>query len=653
MFANIKDNLCTLWWRLSLKCSSGEGQRQRRIPVLVESHESKLVTILILVSTLGLTCSLPVQSLILMLAAVGLGLRSCFSNSKLSVSTNTTTYKNLIRSRIVRPSYKYKYTATILSATTILFQPNLVRGVSTTNQCETETMTSVQKGISVINWNIAAINNNPFEYWITYENDEYAKLMDDVQEFIVNPGEKDVPIETVFTDTMLHELLDLMKQQGWDEVDISDTKEYWEKNFKGKTIIKGFMKDGELGKKRLASMPDRITNTINTVDGQVYRPTPINCYQGTFQSFEDWWSQWKDFMFEKIIKVNSKKGVATHNVASMILPIKRSKYPAVTEEEERISVPLSTLCAGIFDSILIHMLENVEGKQGWQSLRAEMCQALNMKKNERTVEILRTAYSDVDVMFLQEVANSFAKLIENDSALGEKFEVVVPNTSGKRDQNSIILLNRNVFDASSIEDVTDKIYANFKEGIPVAEGDVLAIKVKSKDMGKGSTYLLASFHGDTNGLATIPVLEVLHTFIQENLKDETVKFVFGLDANTYENAKKGKTQCVKEFAEYYVSLGMNSCHGTTPDPSNYTTYNARTFLQTQLNKACTREEFLTKGDVNPKDFVLFYDKEFSSSNTFKDNTGERKYIERMVFPTLSFPSDHAVLYTELTAKSCL
>ena len=37
-------------------------------------------------------------------------------------------------------------------------------------------------------WNIAAVNNNPFEYWITHEDDAYNKLMEDVQSFIDQPG---------------------------------------------------------------------------------------------------------------------------------------------------------------------------------------------------------------------------------------------------------------------------------------------------------------------------------------------------------------------------------------------------------------------------------------------------------------------------------
>ena len=34
-----------------------------------------------------------------------------------------------------------------------------------------------------------------------------------------------------------------------------------------KTIISGFIKDAELGNKRLMSMPDRMTNTIDVVGG--------------------------------------------------------------------------------------------------------------------------------------------------------------------------------------------------------------------------------------------------------------------------------------------------------------------------------------------------------------------------------------------------
>ena len=37
-------------------------------------------------------------------------------------------------------------------------------------------------------WNIAAINNNPFEYWITHDDADYNALMEGVQSFIDEPG---------------------------------------------------------------------------------------------------------------------------------------------------------------------------------------------------------------------------------------------------------------------------------------------------------------------------------------------------------------------------------------------------------------------------------------------------------------------------------
>ena len=39
-------------------------------------------------------------------------------------------------------------------------------------------------------WNIAAINNNPFEYWITHDDADYNALMEGVQSFIDQPGER-------------------------------------------------------------------------------------------------------------------------------------------------------------------------------------------------------------------------------------------------------------------------------------------------------------------------------------------------------------------------------------------------------------------------------------------------------------------------------
>ena len=46
-------------------------------------------------------------------------------------------------------------------------------------------------------------------------------------------------------------------------------------------------------------------------------------------------------------------------VYETLLPIKRSKYPALSEDEERLSIPLQTLCGAIFDAILVHMMNSI------------------------------------------------------------------------------------------------------------------------------------------------------------------------------------------------------------------------------------------------------------------------------------------------------
>merc|ERR1712217_449123 len=144
----------------------------------------------------------------------------------------------------------------------------------------------------------------------------------------------------------------------------------------------------------------------------------------------------------------------------------------------------------------------------------------------------------------------------------------------------------------------------------------------------------ASFHGDTNGLLTAPMIKQ----VMKHLPVE--RLVFGMDANTHEKRSDGSAH-VLDFESLYQSLGLSSSWGKV-DPQVYTTLNARTYLQPQLNKAAKSTELAEKGDRNPKDFILFTKDHFNAVEVWRDNTGKGEYVEDMVFPTLEFPSDHAV-----------
>lgn len=354
-------------------------------------------------------------------------------------------------------------------------------------------------------------------------------------------------------------------------------------------------------------------------------------------------------MFDTKLKIsNTKSGCAVEDKAvyEMLQKISKSKYPDITDQEATDSLLLQTMCGAIFDAILVHMMNSVSKPDDWQPLKQTMVENLNKKKVPHTLEILERQYKTFDIIMLQEVSGMFIDKARA-GPLGDAFHIVSSkDLDSVRDQNSVICLNKDKFVDTTVE-ISDDVTKAFPSGakVPVAKGDILAITATTK-LG-GQEFAIASFHGDTNGLATIPVTDAM---VKATNKLKKHKFLFGLDANTYEHAKPGKQQDVLEFAKSYQEHGLTSCWGNTPNPANYTTFNARTFLQPQLNKACKIDEKRAKGDVNPKDFILFAQDHFSVEQTWKDNTGQRKYVEDMAFPTLEFPSDHGVLSTVIVPK---
>merc|ERR1712151_93544 len=521
---------------------------------------------------------------------------------------------------------------------------------STTNLT---TKTYKKMKLSITTWNIAAINNNPFEYWLTIANNpEYELLMKNIEEFIENPTDTtDILVKDIFTNEMF-ERLDkrLTTDAGWDSV-----QSYWVNDFQNRKIISQFMKDKVLGNKRLASMPDRITNTINlaSTNGKsiACRPTVINMYDGDLSSMDMWYYAWESFMFDHKLSINVKGTVKDQIPYEMLQPIKKAKYPDITEEEEKVSLPLQTLCGAIFDGILVHMMNTVSKPDVWQPLKKTIVDSLTTKKVPKTLEILEDRYMPIsDIITLQEVSSAFIDKAKT-SKLGTKYHIIAPNDiDSTRDQNSIIMLCKTIFPSGKIDEITSSVSSNFpKDGkkVPVANGDILVITTKDKD---DVPYIIASFHGDTNGLATIPVLDAIMKTKEASHKDH--KLIFCLDANTYEKAKPGKMQDVLEFGKSYTSHHLTSCFGNVPNPTNYTTYNTRTYLQPQLNKACKSSDKRKLGDVNPKDFILFDEDSFNVVKTWKDNTGnvDMEYVEDMAFPTLDFPSDHGILSTTVESK---
>lgn len=539
---------------------------------------------------------------------------------------------------------------------------------------------------------------------------------------------------------MLNELIDLMSKTGWNGLE--EVKSQYNNNYKNKKIISEFIRDDLIGKKRLASMPDRLTNTIETSSGEVVlRPTVINCYNEPLTSTDIWWNHWKKFMFLDSISLKRKgsNGVQVQDVKiyEIIQPIKKSKYPAITEDEEKISKPLQVMTLAIFDSILVHMMNviekdlNIKQKSSikWSNIRSTICNKLNKNKNHRIVEILTSNhYSSHDVIFLQEVGKTFFTTVSKDTKFNELFDLHSPaEAKMERDQNSIVLLKKDKY--QFIKDITQDIIDTYEKdydilsqqleklksdtalvlsnsqgnkrnlkdssssssskirnpylsydmtlpkSLPIDPGDLFVIHVEEKQSSSSPQYALASFHGDTNGLSSKLILYLINYYLLYKLPN--VKLLYGLDGNTY-NYPSSDQQGVYDFNLFYRQLHMNSCYNVNPakvnnevslrsnkdnenkvDELSYfnkqvfellnhsTTFHARTYLQSQLNKAISYSERDVKGDRNLKDYILFYSNDFEVLDRWSDNTGDAKYIEKMVFPTLQFPSDHGILSTIL------
>lgn len=274
-----------------------------------------------------------------------------------------------------------------------------------------------------------------------------------------------------------------------------------------------------------------------------------------------------------------------------------------------------------------------------------MLTSLYAQKDARTLGLIGA--SGAQLVCLQEAAGAFEAAARG-SALGSAYTVVAPAAKSKSDQNSMLLLARDAFDISSVAELTDRAMALLPAGdIPIAPGDLLVICAAGAGSLAERKYLLASFHGDTNGLASVPVLRAVHA-LAELMPDHIL--LFGLDANTYLRGKPGKVQPLADFAAAYTALGYASCWGAAPDASHYTTFCARTFLQPQLQKACGPDELAAKGDRNPKDFILFPAAALALKHVERDNTGTGKFVEDQVIPTLTFPSDHMLVTATLEPK---
>lgn len=280
-------------------------------------------------------------------------------------------------------------------------------------------------------------------------------------------------------------------------------------------------------------------------------------------------------------------------------------------------------------------------------MKRSLCDALGNNKMTNILTILANTYNQESVVFLQETALSMPGLIREHAALNERFHVMEPFCENNhRDQNSIILVARDTFDPDTALDLTPKVMLHLEDKSMVSPGDLCVSSVNLQD---GTTAILGSFHGDTAGQATIPVVAAVLKAVEEVTGDGPPPLLLlGLDANAHFAGKPGKKLGADEFLAYVGDSGLATCYGSlgaAEIPAS--TYNARTFIQPQLNKAVrlADRETSPNTDRNPKDFIIFRQGQLTAGEFGLDNSGARTYDPKSPIPGTNFPSDHCALWT--------
>eukprot|EP00039_Didymoeca_costata_P033656 m.43465 g.43465 ORF g.43465 m.43465 type:complete len:585 (+) comp9977_c0_seq3:92-1846(+) len=508
--------------------------------------------------------------------------------------------------------------------------------------------------ICTVSWNIAGINRNPLEFWMHTPDKDYNKLMDAVELFINDPKEKDILVGEMFTQAMYDKLHEKMsKIDAW-KGSLEFVTKVWEEDFSKRKIVSSFLLDSLLGDKRLMSMPDRVTNTIETPEGTLYRPTIINNYDKPMPNLEDWFAKWIEFMFDR--DVRDKKNGSSVKVYSKFKAISKAKYPKIEEDEAKHSLPLQALALAIFDAVMVHMMQTV-GKGFWFEVKTKAYETLNQGKVSLIFKIMESKYSNCHAFFLQEATKDFCAQFTQ-SSLNSKYFLVKPSSfDGERNQNSVAILSKTFFDESSCIELDQGLMKTSKEKL--ASGDLLLFSIAKK--GTQQRYLLSSFHGDTGGMSSLPVIDDLSAISDQDEYAEHI-CIYAMDANCYADKKADRLH-VADFAKHFGQRNLCSSFDSM-GPGNFprSTMNARTFCQPQLNKAVTKKNMqggLSKHiDANPKDFILHKtatrNSKLSVVKACIDNTGDgpqdiSSYDPSIWMPGAGFPSDHAILYAEIQA----
>eukprot|EP00746_Dinoflagellata_sp_MGD_P081176 gnl/MRDRNA2_/MRDRNA2_32317_c0_seq1.p1 gnl/MRDRNA2_/MRDRNA2_32317_c0~~gnl/MRDRNA2_/MRDRNA2_32317_c0_seq1.p1 ORF type:complete len:672 (+),score=103.06 gnl/MRDRNA2_/MRDRNA2_32317_c0_seq1:268-2016(+) len=470
-----------------------------------------------------------------------------------------------------------------------------------------------------------------------------------------------------------------------------------------------FLTDKALGVTRILSMPDRKVGDIKACNGtKPKRPTLIACHDLEFQSIDAWWAQWLDFMFGDQSSCTKAKTPETKKTYEFFDDKSLRKYekkvyalaknPDKPDEDIIVqylnnintAVAMQTMMLAIFDAILMQgaLSSAQHGQQPGHIdvIRKKVCEVLVQVKDEQSLQVLDSYLSPdsavkADVVTLVEASSSFPDLLRTRYP---HFLVFMPPELDA--QNSLILINPDRFQiepgimAGSLD-----ILKEYK-----AEGELTYQVVMEKDAPR-RYLMIASYHANTEGTASTDVIKKLHEAVGRE------RLLIGMDANTQWQSADITQEDVCRFYVHNKGLALRSIFQddsvltSSMDPSaiekftrectlpnreamckrwydahqgpslqgqnmncsrgnSATTMKVRSMVNAQPTKGVKRADMMSSDllDMNPKDHIVY-----SLGGLLLRSSSRRNHLQIADYdrtagmPSVSFPSDHALLEAEI------
>jgi hypothetical protein len=440
--------------------------------------------------------------------------------------------------------------------------------------------------LKTVSWNLGSLQTNTLEFWQPEGSPlrRTQELLDAELKTHVN-----TPISNVFTHQMMTALCNF--------VDIDRKAAIFDNYAKiSEVSVYDFLTDKTIGRKRFVSMADRVLREHPTFG---LRPSLITGSVITDESIHEWWNTYKSFL--EIVDPVRTMVLRKHN---------SDKYgnKGFSTYELEYYVELQLLHLAISDACFVYISKAIEELGNTISDLAD-----TFSNKFVSIKSILTSI-DADILCLQEVD---ASSLEN----FDGYVSVKPSKSyGKQD--SIILLRKGIFDSIEFQSLETPV---------IGPGDLVLIR--ARHVMSGRKFLIASFHGDANGLSTIPFLRDL----RQEVRDEDI-VIIGSDTNAhYDSGDEGSKLKYSTFESFVSSYSWEIVNKGYP-----TTRSCRTFFQAQAHKGHHAEDIQFASD--PKDNIIFRDLTLVDSHII---FGES---ESAPIPNKQVPSDHAIVLATLDLK---